>query len=108
MRRENATLAYALHCFTKSDAIVFDYLARQFQGQEGGMPLIEMKDCRLNIKYLQQTHTANAQHHLLDQTRLAIAAIEMARHQPIDFTVLRNVRIEQVELHPSHGRTPHA
>src|ERR1051325_3174972 len=65
-----------------------------------------MIDVRLYFERAEQAHAANAQHHLLHDARLAVAAVEVARHEAISLFILRNVGIEQVKRDAPDARAP--
>src|SRR6266581_384262 len=72
------------------------------------MPFVEMKNARFNSELSQQSHTTDAQHFFLHHARLAIAAVEMSCYQAVGFSILRNIRVQQIELYPSDAHTPGA
>ena len=72
------------------------------------MPFVEMKNAWFNSELSQQTHATDAQHFFLHHARLAIAAVEMSRHQPVGFFILRNIRVQQIELYPADANSPGA
>ena len=66
-----------------------------------------MKDVRRHAKLSQQANTADAEQHLLHDSRFAIAAVKMSRHPTIGLDVLRNVRVEKIKRNSSDISAPH-
>src|ERR1041384_4520142 len=58
-----------------------------------------MKDLRRDAEPAPQAHAADAQERLLHTTRLAVAAVEMTRDEPVNAVVAFNVRVEQIQVH---------
>src|SRR5207237_8855195 len=89
-------------------SIAFDQLSRQLERQKCRVTFVEMEDRRIDTQSLQQAHSADTQHHLLDQTGFLIAAVKMTSYQSIDLVVFRNVRVQKVKLHAADISAPHA
>ena len=70
------------------------------------MALVQMVNARLNSQRLQGATTADAQHHLLLETHLPVAAVKLIGDVLIGTAVLRDVGVEQVERNAPHLRAP--
>ena len=68
-----------------------------FQPAERGVPLVHVAHGRRLAQRPQGPDAADAQHHLLADAHVVIAAVEPGRDLPIVGVVLRNVRVEQIE-----------
>ena len=77
------------------------------QGGEGGVPLVEVAHLRFQIQGLQHPPAADAQDHLLEQTLLGPAAVQLGGDTPVHRAVDRVVAVQQVEIDPPHLHPPH-
>src|SRR6266545_1130974 len=77
-----------------------------FEREEGRMSLVQMVNARLNAQRLERATAADAQHHLLLQSHLGVAAVKLKGDSLIGRGVLLDVRIEQVERDATHLRAP--
>ena len=98
------------HRFTRSrESHTLRYvLAQQLETKERGVTLVHVPDRRLQAEGSQRTDAADAENHLLPDTRLPVTAIEIAGQVPIGRTVLRYVRIEEDDGNPACRRAPGA
>ncbi len=71
------------------------------------MPLVQVVHAGIEPKFLQQTRAADSQHHLLHQTRFAIAAVQMSRNQPVSRFILSDIGIQKIKLYATHVGPPH-
>ena len=81
---------------------------RALERQERRVPLVHVVARRTQVHGAQQAHAAAAQHDLLLDPHLALAAVEVARDRAVLFAVLRHVGVEQVERHAADARAPRA
>ena len=72
------------------------------------MAFVEMKNAWFDPEFSQQPHPADSKQHLLNDTRLAIAAVKMSSHPAIGFLIVRNVCIQQVKRDSAYVRTPNS
>ena len=70
------------------------------------MAFVEMENTGSMAEFSEQPHAADSQQHLLDDARLAVAAIQVARNPAISFLVCGNVCVEQIERHATDVGSP--
>ena len=77
--------------------------------QECRMAFVHVEHGRLQAQRLQRAQSADAQHDLLPQAHVRIAAIELVRDVAVlgKRRVLRNVGVQQQQAHASHIQPPH-
>ena len=68
-----------------------------FEREEGRMALVQMVNARPDAQRLQRATPADAQHHLLLQAHLGVAAVKLIGDVLIGRAVLLDVRVEQIE-----------
>ena len=78
-------------------APLLDLLADPLHHHEGGVPLVEVPDGRLDAHRAQHADAADAEDDLLLDAGLAVAAVQPGRQLPIPGRVLVEVGVEQVE-----------
>ena len=83
-----------------------DQLAAALQPQERGVALVHVPDTGVNAQRPQRPHAANAQHDLLRDTHLVIAAIQPRGEHAVGGRVLRHVGVHQVERDPPDLHLP--
>src|SRR5215471_12490162 len=66
-----------------------------------------MKDVWLDSERGERFHTSDAKHDFLAHTHLEIAAVEFCRDAPVLRAVLRDVGVEQIDVHASDAQFPH-
>ena len=72
------------------------------------MAFVDVADLRPWMQRLHDPPAADAEQDLLHQPRLGAASVELCRDAAIRRAVQKIVAVQQVELHPPHGRLPHA
>ncbi len=105
--RKHAPLAQATGGFSKTHTLAFDQLPREFEREKSRVPFVEMTDAGIDSEPLQQTCAADSQHHLLDQTSFAIAAVKVSCHQAIGRFILSHVGIQEVKPDAADIGAPH-
>ena len=88
------------------DAVVGE-LAEPLELQERGMPFVHVEDRRLDPERAQRAHAADAEHELLVDPVLAVAAVQRVGDLPRPVRVAVDVRVEEVERDPPDLRLPH-
>src|SRR5690349_6166209 len=83
--REHALLANDRNRVRHLHLPLANYFACELKRQKRGVSFVQVIDRRRDSELPQQTNTADTEQHLLHDTRLAIAAIEMSRHPAIGF-----------------------
>ena len=79
-----------------------------FQGEEGGMALVHVEDGGLQTHGLERAHAADAQHDLLPDARIVVAAVERIGDVAVlRQHVFRDVGIQQVQRDAPHLQLPH-
>ncbi len=81
--------------------------ARAFEHQERGMTFVDVPDGGLELERLERAHAAHAEHDLLLDAHLAIAAVELMGDVARVLVVLLQVRVEQVQADMAAARVPH-
>ncbi len=82
--------------------------ADPFERAEGRVPLVEMKDRRLDFEHIERHQPAHAQQDFLANAVLRIArAVEVMRQSAIPGGVPRQVRIQQIDRHAPHRQPPY-
>ena len=84
-----------------------DELTDSLQGDEGGVPFVQVPHRRLDAERAQHTHAADAEDDLLLDSRLAIAAVQAGRQLPIPRRVLLEVGVEQEQPDAADANAPH-
>ena len=72
-------------------------LADALELQEGRVPLVHVPDGRLDAQRAQRAHAADAQHELLRDAHLHVAAVQPGRQLPIGRRVLLDIRVHQID-----------
>src|SRR5574341_2641641 len=71
------------------------------------MPFVHMPDNRRKTEGQDDAHAPDAQQDFLAEPYLLVAAVEPGRQLSIGWSVIRDVRVNQVEDHASNPRLPH-
>ena len=71
------------------------------------MPLIHVKHVRLDSESSEHFHASNTQHDLLAHAHLEIAAVKLRGDAPVLRAVLRNIGVEQIDVHATDAQFPH-
>ena len=76
------------------------------QPDERGVPLVDVPDRRTQPQQLQRAQPADAEHDLLADAGLLVAAVEPRGDVAVGRVVLREVRVQQEQRDPSHAHEP--
>ena len=107
VRREHGRRAQPLQRRVAREAAVLDELAQPLELEERRVALVHVEDGRLEPEPAQHAHAADAEHELLPQPVLAVAAVELVGDRPRPVGVAVDVGVEQVERHAPDLRAPH-
>jgi len=94
-------------CHFEGLTTFFHEASRAFQNCEGGMPLIQVTDFRLNAECAEQPPSADPEEQFLLKAQLRPSAIQLARDRAVYRIVGRIVAVKEVELHSAHLHLPH-
>ena len=83
MRREAGACRDDLACRGKIEVVFFHQEANPLKGAKGRMPLVHVADGRHLAQGVQRAQAADAQHHLLADAHVVVAAVEPAGDLPI-------------------------
>ena len=104
----NSALARTAHSAASNGSPSSSHqLAHALELEERGMPFVHVPDRRLQTQRPQHPHPADAQHHLLRDAHLLVAAVQPGRQLPIGGRVLLDVGVHQVERDAAHLDAPH-
>ena len=104
--REHRRCAQPLQCGGTRELHFLDELAQPFELQERRVALVHVEDGRIEPECAEHAHAADAEHELLPEPVLAVAAVELVgdRSRPVGVAV--DVSVEQVERHTPDLRAP--
>ena len=108
VRREDRRRAQPLERLVLVDALVLDELAQPLELEEGRMAFVEVEDGRVEPELAQHADTAHAEHDLLAQPVLAVAAVERVGRVARPVGIAFDLRVDEVERHAADLRAPHA
>jgi len=80
--------------------------ADALEAEEGRVALVHVEDDGLEAERAQRAHAADAEHDLLPDAVLLVAAVELVGDVLDVGRVLGDVGVEQVQRHASHVRAP--
>src|SRR6185369_16327500 len=106
MRRKHALASNDIDRLAPTASFGLNDFTRQLQRQKRRVSFVQMKNVWRHAEFSQQSHTADAEQHLLHDAGLAIAAVEMSRDPAIRLDVLRNVCVEQVQRDSTNSSAP--
>ncbi len=106
MRREHRRRAQPLQRRVAREVPVLDELAQPLELQERRVALVHVEDGRVEPEPAEHAHAADAEHELLPEPVLAVAAVELVGDRARPVRVAVDVRVEQVERHTPDLRTP--
>ena len=78
-----------------------------FERRERGVALVDVDHGRLDAEQIEDVDAAAAEHDLLAQPHLVVAAVEEVRDGAVLGTVDRQVGVEQIERNVADHRAPH-
>ena len=108
VRREDGGRAQTLERLVLVDALVLDELAQPFELEECRMAFVEVEDGRLEPELAQHADAADAEHDLLAEPVLAVAAVERVGDVARPVGISLDLRVEEVERHAADLRAPDA
>src|SRR4029079_15669958 len=97
VRREDRRLADLGERLVEAPSAI-DLLADPLQDDDPGVALVEVIHGRIRSERSKGAHAADAEHDLLLDAHLAVAAIEPGGELPVPRRVFLEVRVEQIEL----------
>lgn len=106
MGGEDVACAGHLHRLAEAEAVAPHQLPDAFQGEKGGMPLVQVADLGGDAQRHQGAHPADAQHDFLAQPHFVVPAVEPGGDFPLVEAVFRQVGVQKVKLDPSDVRAP--
>src|SRR5262245_53935733 len=89
-------------------ALFLNQDANALQPREGRVPFVHVHDRRLATEGPQSADTADAEHDLLLDARVLIAAVKLRGDVAVLWAVLRDVAVEQIKWDPPHLDAPDA
>ena len=93
--------------FFEAQTVIRHQNADSLDGQEGGVPFVHVIDGGAEPQLLERAQAADAQHDFLADALVIVAAIKLIGDLAmLGCGVLRDVAIEQVELHAAHVDAP--
>ncbi len=105
VRREDRRLAHFREGRVERDAALQE-IPDPLEDDEGGVAFVQVVDGRVRAERAQRAHAADAEHDLLLDAGLAVAAVEARRQLAVPRRVLLEVGVEQVQLHAAHAHAP--
>ena len=99
--RKDALLLHVAHGLVEGHALGHQ-LTAELQHEEGRVALVHVPDIRLVAKAPQGAHTADAQHQLLRDAHLLVAAVEPRRELAILGAIRVDVGVHQEERHAAN------
>ncbi len=92
---------------SKLKTVIRHQNANALDGQECGMPFVHVIDGGAEAQRLERAQAADAEHDLLVNALVIVAAVELIGDLAmLRRGVLRDVAIEQIELHAAHIDAP--
>jgi hypothetical protein len=85
----------------------FQALTDPLKDDEGGVPLVEMPDHRIDAERAKRTHAADAENDLLLDSRFAVAAVQPRGQLAIPRRVLLEVGVEEEQPRVPQAHAPH-
>jgi hypothetical protein len=107
VRREDGRAPHGLECLVERRVLVFDQNAHSLECGEGGVALVQVEDGRPEAERRERADAADAEHELLPDTRLAVAAVEPIGERARPCRVLGEVGVEQQQRHRADVEPPH-
>ena len=97
VRREDCRRAKPLQRRFSRQAPILDELAQALQLEKCGVALVQVEDGRVDTELAKHAHARDAEHELLVQAVLTVAAVELVGDRPGPVRVALDVGVEQVE-----------
>src|SRR3569832_1913881 len=82
-------------------------LAYALENLECGVAFVDVPDGRLEAERAQRAYAADAEHDLLLDARVDVAAVQLIGDGAVDVVVLRHVAVEQIKADVAGLRLPH-
>ncbi len=92
----------------RRELLLLDELAHPLELEERRVSLVQVEDRRLEAEAAQHAHAADAEHELLPQPVLAVAAVERVGDVARPVGVALDLRVEQVERDAADPHAPDA
>ncbi len=107
MRCKNIVGARRFQSFFKAHPVRFHQIPDALQREEGRMAFIHVIDRWRIAQSFQRPQSANPQNNLLANPHVMIAAIKLISNVPMILTVvLRNIRIQKMQMNSAHLNQP--
>ena len=107
MGGEDGAPAYLPGRGLEVDALPLDAPAHRFEHRERAVPLVEVEDAGHDAQRMQRLQPADAEQQLLPNAHADVAPVEPRRQGAVLRRVPLDVRVEQQERPPPHGRLPY-
>jgi len=108
VRREDRGRAQALERGVAVDSFFLDELAQPLELEERGVALVHVEHRRLEPELAQHADAADAEHQLLSQPVLPVAAVQRVRHFARPVRIALHLRVEEVERDSADEGAPDA
>ena len=108
VRREHGRRAQPLDRGVAVEAVSLDELAQALELEERRVAFVHVEHRRLETELAEDADAADAEHELLAQPVLPVAAVQRVRHVARPVGVALDLRVEQVERDAADLRAPHA
>ncbi len=108
VRGEDRRCAQALERGVTVESFFLDELAQSLELEERRVALVHVEHRRLEPERAQHADAADAEHELLAQPVLPVAAVQGGRHVSRPVGVPLHFRVEEVERDPADARAPDA
>ena len=107
VRGEHAARPHRLDRLVEGEPVA-DPLTDPFEPEEAGVALVGVEHLRVDVEGPQRPHAADAEHDLLPETVLFVAAVEAVGDGHGLGRIAGDVRVEQVERDPPDVDAPHS
>ena len=106
--REHGRRAQPLERFGGRQLLLLDELAHPFELEKGRVSLVQVEDRGVEAEATQHAHAADAEHELLAQPVLAVAAVEDVRDVARPRGIALDLRVEEIERDAADPHAPDA
>src|SRR5215469_111979 len=103
---ENVGRRDDLQSRVKIELLLDDVQTNSLQREEGRVSFVHVKHVRLDSERSERFHASNTQHDLLAHAHLEITAVKLSGDSSVLGAVLRNVGVEQIDVHAPNAQFP--
>src|SRR5882724_865038 len=106
MRGKNVSRRYDLQRRVKIELLLNNIETDALKRHECRMPLVHVKNVRLDTERGECFDSANPKHDLLAHPHFQVAAIKLGSNQSVLRAVFRNIGVEEVHVYSSDAQFP--